>query len=148
MRGGPYTFLLVALSIVLSVTPWGRASAQVSVPTGTQVALKFSAALDSGTVKEGDTVLFTVASDVIVDRTIIIKQGTRRKAWWFRLRNLASSDEMPACKSISSRLPASTGVPSCLVRSASRPRPYARPGILVEPSVPAWPASSSLAPSA
>ena len=45
MRGGPYTFLLVALSIVLSVTPWGRASAQVSVPTGTQVALKFSAAL-------------------------------------------------------------------------------------------------------
>jgi hypothetical protein len=76
VRGGPYVFLIVALSVALSITPWGRASAQVTVPTGTQVALRFSAPLDSGTVKEGDTIPFTVASDVVVDRTLIIKQGT------------------------------------------------------------------------
>jgi hypothetical protein len=48
----------------------------VSVPNGTQVALKFSAPVDSGTVKEGDTVHFSVASDVVVDRTLAIRQGT------------------------------------------------------------------------
>jgi hypothetical protein len=76
MRGGPYTFLILALSVALSIAPWGHASAQVTVPTGTQVALRFSAPVDSSTVKEGDTVMFTVASDVVVDRTLVIKQAT------------------------------------------------------------------------
>jgi hypothetical protein len=68
--------LLVALSLVLSVAPLGHASTQFLVPAGTQVALRFAASVDSTTVKEGDTVAFTVASDVVVERTLIIKQST------------------------------------------------------------------------
>ncbi len=49
---------------------------EIDVPAGTSVLLKFLEPMDSATVKEGSTVKFEVAADVLVQRTVIFKQGT------------------------------------------------------------------------
>ncbi len=51
-------------------------ASDVDVPAGTQVLLKFLEPLDSATIKEGTTVKFEVAADVLVQRSVIFKQGT------------------------------------------------------------------------
>lgn len=51
-------------------------ASDVDVPAGTQVLLKFLEPLDSATIKEGTTVKFEVATDVLVQRSVIFKQGT------------------------------------------------------------------------
>lgn len=49
----------------------------VKVPEGKDVNLKFTKALSSRTVREGQTVWFTVANDVEVGDRVILRKGTR-----------------------------------------------------------------------
>ena len=51
-------------------------ASDVDVPAGTQVLLNFLEPLDSATIKEGTTVKFELAADVLVQRSVIFKQGT------------------------------------------------------------------------
>ncbi|HLW47430.1 MAG TPA: hypothetical protein VKW09_06640 [bacterium] len=62
------------LTTALAVIPAHAASA-VTVPAGTKVLLRFETPVDSSTIKEGTTVKFTVATDVLVGRAIVFKQG-------------------------------------------------------------------------
>ena len=48
----------------------------VIVPAGTKVLLRFDTPVDSGTITEGTTVKFTVATDVLIDRTVVFRQNT------------------------------------------------------------------------
>jgi hypothetical protein len=48
----------------------------VEVPAGTSVLLKFVEPVDSATVKEGAPVKFEVAADVLIQRSVIFRQGT------------------------------------------------------------------------
>ena len=48
----------------------------VTVPAGTIVLLRFETPVDSGTIKQGASVSFTVATDVLIDRTVVFRQGT------------------------------------------------------------------------
>lgn len=48
----------------------------VEVPAGTSVLLKFVEPVDSATVKEGSPVKFEVAADVLIQRSVIFRQGT------------------------------------------------------------------------
>lgn len=62
--------LLGMLSII------GAASAQTSVPQGTEVMLRFEQPVTSKTAKPGDTVKFTIAKDVMANGTTVLKAGT------------------------------------------------------------------------
>jgi hypothetical protein len=70
--------LVVALAAILTTTlalvP-AHAASVVSVPAGTKVLLRFESPVDSGTIKEGTTVKFTIASDVLVGRSIVFREG-------------------------------------------------------------------------
>ncbi|HXX38102.1 MAG TPA: hypothetical protein VEP50_08130 [bacterium] len=48
----------------------------VLVPAGTEVLLKFDTPVDSQTTLQGTTVQFEVASDVVVDRAVVLRAGT------------------------------------------------------------------------
>jgi hypothetical protein len=71
--------LAIALAAILATTfalvP-AHAASVVTVPAGTKVLLQFETPVNSGTVKEGTAVKFTVASDVLVGRSIVFRQGT------------------------------------------------------------------------
>jgi hypothetical protein len=60
---------------VLALLP-AHAASVVTVPAGTKVLLRFETPVASGTIKEGTPVKFTVATDVLVGRTVIFKEGT------------------------------------------------------------------------
>ncbi len=51
-------------------------AAPIVVPAGTKVLLKFLTPVDSATIKEGATIKFEVASDVLISRTVIFRAGT------------------------------------------------------------------------
>lgn len=70
--------LAAALTLAASLTGLAPALAgtAVTVPMGTKVLLKFTTPVDSSTIKEGATVKFEVASDVLVDRYVIFRLGT------------------------------------------------------------------------
>ncbi len=68
--------LALALAATVAIPAVADAGAPVPVPPGTQVPLKFVTGLDSAIVKQGDAVQFGVASDVVVDRLVVIKAGT------------------------------------------------------------------------
>jgi hypothetical protein len=62
-----------------SVTPQqAQTPAPISVPVlaGTQVGLTFADPVDAAKTTQGDKVRFTVTADVIVNRLIVIRQGT------------------------------------------------------------------------
>jgi hypothetical protein len=63
------------LVMVLAVAALPVQAADVQVPAGTSVPLTFLAPVDSSTVKEGATIRFQVASDVLVGRTIVFLRG-------------------------------------------------------------------------
>lgn len=52
------------------------AGAQTTVPTGTEVMLKFEQTVSSKTAKAGDQVKFTVAKDVTYGGKTVLKAGT------------------------------------------------------------------------
>jgi hypothetical protein len=69
----------IAAAAAPSVTPQQpRAPASISVPVlaGTQVGLTFGDPVDAAKTAQGDKVRFTVTADVIVNRLIVIRQGT------------------------------------------------------------------------
>jgi hypothetical protein len=71
--------IAVAVAAIVTVTlapiP-AHAASLVTVPAGTKVLLRFETPVDSNTIKEGTIVKFTVATDVLVGRTIVFRQGT------------------------------------------------------------------------
>jgi hypothetical protein len=72
----PFLRTLVAvLAFSLVAAPTGYAQPPVTVPAATPVPLSFSTRLDSAAVREGEAVTFTVASDVVADRHIVIRKG-------------------------------------------------------------------------
>jgi len=66
----------VTLTVSLAGSTPATAGTSVLVPTGTKVLLKFITPVDSSTIKEGATVKFEVAADVLVDRYVIFRLGT------------------------------------------------------------------------
>jgi len=68
------TALVVVAGVVAMAGPT-YAGNVVEVPAGTPVLLKFLTPIDSATVKEGTNVKFEVATDVLVDRDVVIRQG-------------------------------------------------------------------------
>jgi hypothetical protein len=62
--------LVTALAMVPAL-----AASLVPVPAGTKVLLRFETPVDSGTITEGAPVKFTIATDVLIDRTIVFKQA-------------------------------------------------------------------------
>jgi len=65
----------VALAASLAVLPAALGSTPVVVPAGTEVLLKFDTPVDSSTTTQGAIVKFEVASDVLVDRSVILRAG-------------------------------------------------------------------------
>ena len=65
---------VVAAALVVWAIP--VQAQEVDVPAGTSVLLKFVEPLDSATVKEGSAVKFDVAADVLIQRSVIFRQGT------------------------------------------------------------------------
>ncbi len=63
--------LVTALALVPA-----HAQSLVTVPAGTKVLLRFDTPIDSGTITEGTAVKFTVATDVLVGRTVVFRQST------------------------------------------------------------------------
>lgn len=63
------------VATILALVP-AHAAQLVTVPAGTKVLLRFEQPVDSATIKQGTTVNFTVATDVLVGREIVFKQGT------------------------------------------------------------------------
>ncbi|HLJ59150.1 MAG TPA: hypothetical protein VKZ50_05405 [bacterium] len=68
-------FAAVALAASLAVLPAALGSTPVEAPAGTEVLLKFDTPVDSSTTKQGAIVKFEVASDVLVDRSVILRAG-------------------------------------------------------------------------
>ena len=70
-------WLSIIATIVL-VLPLAAVSAAttVDVPAGTKVGLEFRTPVNTATSVNGDKVNFRVVSDVVVGRTVVIKQGT------------------------------------------------------------------------
>ena len=66
----------VSLILVLAAVALPASAAGVDVPAGTSVPLKFLNTMDSSTVKEGTSVQFEVAADVVVGRSVIFHKGT------------------------------------------------------------------------
>jgi hypothetical protein len=73
MRIGVALAALVAITLALIPA---HAAEVVTVPAGTKVLLRFEMPVDSGTIKEGMTVTFTVATDVLVGRAVVFRAGT------------------------------------------------------------------------
>ncbi len=71
---GALIVLIVVLA--LSVPPKAAAQAGVLVRAGTKVPLRFVSQLDSSTAHQGQRVNFRVASNVIVNRSVVIRAGT------------------------------------------------------------------------
>lgn len=63
------------LAIVLAMVPAFAGSA-LTVPAGTKVLLRFETPVDSGKIAEGAAIRFTVATDVLIDRTPAFRRGT------------------------------------------------------------------------
>jgi hypothetical protein len=68
----------VAAFVVAAVTAFAvpALADDIEVAAGTSVLLKFVEAIDSATIKEGAPVKFEVAADVLIQRTVIFRQGT------------------------------------------------------------------------
>jgi hypothetical protein len=68
---------LVAVAVLapLLAAPAAGAATTVTVPSGTKVLLKFLTPVNSATTKQGTAVRFSVASDVIVNRHVVIRRG-------------------------------------------------------------------------
>jgi hypothetical protein len=69
------TAIAAIFAIALALLP-AHAASLVPVPAGTKVLLRFETPVDSGTITEGTTVKFTVATDVLIGRTVVFKRGT------------------------------------------------------------------------
>jgi hypothetical protein len=70
-------FAVAALAVIaVAFQPLPAFAGPVTVPAGTIVLLRFETAVDSGTIKQGTPVRFTVATDVLIDRTVVFRQGT------------------------------------------------------------------------
>jgi len=63
------------VAIAAGLVP-AQAATAVLVPAGTRVLLKFETPVDSSTIKEGTTVNFAVAANVLVSRHVIFREGT------------------------------------------------------------------------
>ncbi len=69
--------LIAVLAVAALVTVTLPAQAQsIVVPAGTKVLLRFLTPVESAQIKEGATIRFEVASDVLINRQIIFKAGT------------------------------------------------------------------------
>ena len=66
---------LAATALSFMVTPVA-AKTSVLTPAGTKVGLAFLDPVDTAKAKSGSTVHFQVATDVVVDKHIVIKKGT------------------------------------------------------------------------
>ncbi len=70
----------IIAAAVLVVAAAGAAPALadvgVPVPAGAEVLLRFETPVDSSTTQQGTAVQFEVASDVVVDRSIVIRAAT------------------------------------------------------------------------
>jgi len=69
--------LAAVLAIALLLTGVVPAhAASVQVPFGTKVLLRFLTPVDSATIKEGASIKFEVAADVLINRTVVFRAGT------------------------------------------------------------------------
>ena len=70
---------VVAAAVVTALVAFAGPlqASEIDVPAGTAVPLKFLDPLDSATVKEGTPVKFEVAADVLIQRSVIFRQGAR-----------------------------------------------------------------------
>jgi hypothetical protein len=69
---------MIAAIVVAALAAFAVAAQAIDldVPAGTQVLLKFVEPLDSATIKEGTTVKFEVAADVLIQRSVIFRAST------------------------------------------------------------------------
>jgi hypothetical protein len=74
-RTKPLGWMIVAAVLGLSSAPAG-AALLIVVPGGMHVGLEFLTPVYTQTARNGDKVNFQVAADVVVDRYVVIKQGT------------------------------------------------------------------------
>ncbi|HYM92248.1 MAG TPA: hypothetical protein VEW91_11505 [bacterium] len=69
------TIVAALLVLGLAAVAVPVSASEVDVPAGTSVPLKFLEPLDSATIKEGTPVKFEVAADVVIQRSVIFRQG-------------------------------------------------------------------------
>lgn len=67
--------VVTVLAIALAMVP-AFAGSVLTVPAGTKVLLRFETPVDSGKIADGAEIKFTVATDVLIDRTPAFRYGT------------------------------------------------------------------------
>jgi hypothetical protein len=67
---------VIKWTLILSLTALAQAQSQVDVPAGTKIALRFINRMDSATAVPDQRVDFRVATHGIVNRRIVIREGT------------------------------------------------------------------------
>lgn len=67
---------VLIFAVLLLLPALAQAQPQVEVPVGTKVALRFLAKLDAASAAQDQRINFRVATHVIVDRRIAIREGT------------------------------------------------------------------------
>ena len=68
--------IAVVMIVVVAAIALPAQAGEVPVSAGMSVLLKFLDPMDSATIKEGATVRFEVAANVLMERTVVIRQGT------------------------------------------------------------------------
>ena len=68
--------LAFACSLPLTAPAWAATAAAKRLPDGTRIAVRTMEQLSSATLQDGSPVTFSVVEDVMVDGTVVIKQGT------------------------------------------------------------------------
>lgn len=68
--------LVRTLGFAAALGLFGAATAQTTVPDGTEVMLKFEQPVTSKTAKAGDTIKFSIAKDVVSGGKTVLSTGT------------------------------------------------------------------------
>jgi len=67
--------ILVMIAAVIGSVSAAHAAPMIRVPSGTSVPLKFVTPVDSSTITQGAVVQFEVATDVLMDRYVVLRRG-------------------------------------------------------------------------
>jgi hypothetical protein len=68
--------LAFVCSLQLTVPTWAATAMTKRLPDGTRIAVRTMEPLSSATLQDGSPVTFSVVEDVVIDGTVVIKQGT------------------------------------------------------------------------
>lgn len=68
--------LAFVCSLQVTAPAWAATAATRRLPDGTRIAVRTMEQLSSATLQDGSPVTFSVVEDVVVDGTVVVKQGT------------------------------------------------------------------------